>query len=158
MEDHYPNEKIVLMQSFKTNQLWHETTGPSIFKFPRKYEVIDSAGQLANKGFVVCDHLPVSDEGRPVFEYEFKNHAALYENLPGFIALRVLRPLSSETYIIMTMWEKESSYETWKDTKAYETAQHKKPSTSHLTVFSGPTYVSTFHVDEEELEDLGEKE
>ncbi|MFK4998213.1 hypothetical protein ACI2OX_15270 [Bacillus sp. N9] len=70
-EEKHHEERMYLLQSF-TCQLWHETSGPSIFQSPRTYEVIDSAGTLSSHGFVACNHLAISDEGRPIFEYEIK--------------------------------------------------------------------------------------
>ncbi|MDQ7860197.1 antibiotic biosynthesis monooxygenase [Peribacillus frigoritolerans] len=39
-----------------------------------------------------------------------KNRAGFIENEPGFVALRVLRPINSETYVILTIWEKQADF------------------------------------------------
>ena len=69
------HKNMVLMQNPQTAQLWHETTGKTVFASPRKYEVIASASMLTNNGFICFSHIPVRDEGRPVFEYEFTNRS-----------------------------------------------------------------------------------
>jgi heme oxygenase (mycobilin-producing) len=150
----YPNEELKIYQNEDRGILIHETTGETIFKEPRIYEVVDTVGQLKNEGFIVCNNIPVTDEGRPVFEFRFKNRAGLIENEPGFIAIRVLRPLNSDTYIIMTMWEREKDFKHWQQSKAYEQA-HKKRGTSEgidhqKTYFPRPSYVTTYSGYDEE--------
>lgn len=115
LKEKYPSENMILMQNPENFLLIHETEGISIFKEPRKYEAIDSSGTMNHAGFAVLNHIPVTDEGRPVFEYRFKNRSRTIENQPGFAAIRVLRPLSSNTYIILTLWENEQGFERWQN-------------------------------------------
>lgn len=57
------------------------------------YEVLDAVGEMTgNAGFVVCNNIAVTEEGRPVFEHRFQNRAGLIEKEPGFRAIRVLHP------------------------------------------------------------------
>lgn len=150
--DKYPNETMILMLSPETAQLWHETDGPTVFQSPRKYEVIQSSGTFSDKGFVVCNHIPVRDEGRPVFEYGFSKRIKSVETFPGLIALRVLRPLSSDTYIVMTMWDEEKSYDNWKSSDSFQKSHQSAglKSAENTGVFAGPSYVSTFVVGADE--------
>lgn len=71
-KDKHPNEKILLMQNSGTTVLLHETSGKTLFSSPRKYEVVDGKGHLQDHGYVVMNNIPVSEEGRPVFEHRFK--------------------------------------------------------------------------------------
>lgn len=78
-----------------------------------QYDVLDAVGEFKGQpGYIVCNNISVTDEGRPVFENRFKNRAGLIENEPGFQAIRVLRPLSNDTYVILTMWETEQTLKT----------------------------------------------
>jgi heme oxygenase (mycobilin-producing) len=144
------DETLVLMQNENTCLLAHETEGDSLFKEPRKYEVINAAGQLTDVGFAVFNHIPVTDEGRPLFEYRFKNRDGLIEKEPGFIAIRVLRPLSSDTYIIFTLWENESSFKKWQTSKSFEDAHSKKgaekESKKQPKVFPRPSFVTKYSI------------
>ncbi|MFC4322280.1 antibiotic biosynthesis monooxygenase family protein [Litchfieldia salsa] len=154
----YPNEELIIYQNEDRCILIHETSGDTIFSEPRKYEVVDSVGEFLTEGFIVCNNIPVTDEGRPIFEYRFKNRAGLIEKEPGFIAIRVLRPLNSDTYIIMTMWESEKDFKNWQQSKAYEQA-HKKRGTSEgidhqKTYFPRPSYVTTYIGYQEEEDTL----
>lgn len=150
--DKYPDETMILMVSPGTVQLWHETNGATVFQSPRKYEVLHSSGTLAQNGFVACNHIPVRDEGRPVFEYDFTKNLKSVEQFSGFIAMRMLRPLSSDTYVVMTMWHDEKAYNNWKGSESFKTSHQSTglKSTENTGVFSGPSYVSTFVVGEEE--------
>lgn len=131
--------------------LIHETAGATVFKEPRLYESIDSVGSMVNGSFAVLNNIPVRDEGRPVFEYRFKNRAGLIESEPGFVGIRVLRPLSNDTYIILTVWENELAFKNWQESKAYEKAHVKRGTKDGIdqhTIFSGPSYVTTFNISE----------
>ena len=119
IEDH-PNEVLLFMRNEGSFLLVHETEGNSFFKEPRKYEVIKSLGEFADVGFAVFNHIPVSDEGRPLFEYHFKNSIGEIENEPGFIAIRVLRPLTGDIYVVFTLWENEWSFKNWKTSNSFE--------------------------------------
>ncbi|YCI78167.1 antibiotic biosynthesis monooxygenase [Bacillus sp. R1-10] len=147
-KDKHPNEKILLMQNPDTAVLLHETTGKTIFSSPRKYEVVDGKGTLQDHGYVVMNNIPVSEEGRPVFEHRFKNRAGFIENEPGFVALRVLRPINSETYIILTIWEKQADFLNWKNSSSFKMAHNsdsKAPVTnSSQKMFSGEAYVTQY--------------
>ena len=153
-KENHPGETMILMETNDSAMLVHETKSESLFNEPRKYEVIDSTGSLDQpEGFAVLNNIPVTDEGRPVFEDRFLNRPKLVENEPGFKAIRVLRPLSSNTYIILTMWENESAFEKWQQSKAYENA-HKKRGTktgvdfAKPSIFESASYVSKYYINE----------
>lgn len=148
----HPEETMILMEKNDSAMLVHETSGESLFKEPRKYEVIDSTGSILHEeGFAVLNNIPVTEEGRPVFEDRFLNRPKLVEHEPGFLSIRVLRPLSSNTYIILTIWENESAFENWRQSKAYENA-YKKHSTntgvdfSKPSIFESASYVSKYYI------------
>lgn len=146
----HSKEELVLFQTEDNALLVHETKGNSIFNEPKKYQVIYSSGQFELGGFAVLNNIPVNDEGRPVFEYRFKNSPGLVEHEPGFVAKRVLRPLSSDTYVIMTLWEKEQHFLNWQQSKSYVQA-HNKPGTyegmdQQKTIFPRPSYVTKYFI------------
>jgi heme-degrading monooxygenase HmoA len=114
----------------------------------KHYEVISETGTIDTKGFVVINNIPVSEEGRPSFEERFRNRAGLVDGEPGFQAIRILRPVSDDTYAIMTIWDDEESFQKWQTSKSYENA-HKKRGTSQAlptTIFPRPSFVTTFKV------------
>lgn len=153
LKEKHGAEKMILMESTEGATLLHETNNETLFQSPRKYEVIDGSGELAESGFVVFNNIPVTDEGRPIFEYRFKNRAGMIEKSPGFTAIRVLRPLNSDTYIILTQWQDQESFQNWKDSKGFKQAHDmKKPESGVDTqphIFSSPSYVTTYIVPKE---------
>ncbi|MTH53360.1 antibiotic biosynthesis monooxygenase [Bacillus mangrovi] len=143
------SEKMLLMHTDDKAMLIHETAGETVLKEPKKYEVLDAAGHLERAGFAVLNNIPVTEEGRPLFEQRFKERARMIENEPGFAAIRVLRPLRDDTYVILTLWEDEASFKNWQQSKAYEHA-HKKRGTSdgvdQKSIFPRASYVTTYQV------------
>lgn len=123
----------------------HETdSGDNI----EAYEILDQKGQLDDGNFAVFNNIPVTDEGREQFESRFQNRAGLVEAEPGFAAIRILRPLDSDTYVILTMWQDESSFANWQSSQAYSHA-HKKRGTSEgidkrPNIFPRPSFVTTY--------------
>ncbi|MDE4085978.1 antibiotic biosynthesis monooxygenase [Planococcus maritimus] len=112
------------------------------------YEVLDQKGQLEDGAYAVFNNIPVTEEGRELFESRFQNRAGLVEKEPGFAAIRILRPLDSDTYVILTMWEDESAFTTWQSSQAYSHA-HKKRGTSEgidkrPNIFPRPSFVTTY--------------
>lgn len=151
LKEKYLQEKMLLMQDKETTLLIHETDGNTVFASPRKYEVIDQSGVLANGAFFVFNNIPVSEEGRPVFEYRFKNRARLIEQEPGFAAIRVLRPLSNDIYVILTAWKDEKDFLNWQESKAYEKAHERRKTEKGIdqqqpSIFTRPSFVTKYHL------------
>ncbi|KUP09165.1 hypothetical protein Q73_03580 [Bacillus coahuilensis m2-6] len=149
------SETTILMQNENTSLLLHETIGDTFFNEPRSYEVIDASGALRENGFVVMNNIPVTDEGRPVFEDRFKSRARAIESVPGFIAIRVLRPLNSDTYIILTQWDDKEAFKNWQSSQAYNKAHEKRGTgegmdQKHPSIFTRPSFVTTYTIPTEE--------
>ncbi|WP_432354557.1 antibiotic biosynthesis monooxygenase family protein [Sporosarcina sp. A2] len=134
IKNKHANERMILMHGNGTSQLYHETEGKTVFTTPQKYEVVAESGQLHEHGFFAMNNVAVSDEGKPVFENRFKTNVSSMEGTPGFLAYRLLRPVGSDTYIIMTEWEDVTGFDTWKHTPAFADAYDTERSDS----FAGP--------------------
>ncbi len=150
VKNKYPNEQMILIHGEGNSVLIHETEGKSVFSTPRKFEILDTVNELEERGFFVFNNIPVSDEGRPVFEHRFLNRARAIEDEPGFVAFRLLRPLNGDTYIVMTQWNGPHSFEAWKNSKAYKTAHAEREEPTGVrrqqNIFSAASYVSTYSV------------
>ncbi|WP_338451370.1 antibiotic biosynthesis monooxygenase [Niallia oryzisoli] len=146
----HKDEQLVLMQKEDQFLLIHQTNGVSFFKEPRNYEIIADFGHFPESGFAVFHHIPVTDEGRPLFEYHFKNQAALINKVPDLTAIRVLRPLKSDTYLIFTVWKFESSYHLWKPTESFEEVYSKSaaenPSKKLPKVFPRSSFITKYTI------------
>jgi len=144
----YAAEGLIAMHGQGNSLLLHETAGKTVFQTPRRYEVISSSGTLQENGYFVFNNIPVTDEGRPVFEHNFKERAGAIESELGFIAFRLLRPLDSDTYIVMTEWSKSTYYTRWKNSSSFDKAHSTNrahpgvDNTPHI--FSSAPYVTTY--------------
>lgn len=112
------------------------------------YEILDQQGRIEDGAFAVFNNIPVTEDGRELFESRFKNRAGLVEQEPGFAAIRVLRPLDTDTYVILTLWKDEASFTQWQSSQAYSHA-HKKRGTSEgidkrPNIFPRPSFVTTY--------------
>ena len=117
-------------------------------EWTESYEVLDRTGELEPGRFAVLNNIPVNEDGRELFEQRFRNRAGLIEQEPGFVAIRVLRPLDSDTYVILTMWENEESFTGWQQSQAYSKA-HAKRGTSEgndkrPNIFPRPSFMTTY--------------
>lgn len=148
LKEKHAGEKMVVLHGEGNAVLIHETSGKTVFQTPRKYEVIDSSGELSEQGYFVFNNIPVTDEGRPIFEHRFTNRPRAIEDEPGFIAIRVMRPLDSDTYIILTQWTGAGSFEAWQNSQAYSKAHEKRGTDEGIdkrpNIFSSASYVTTY--------------
>ncbi|HGO9412971.1 TPA: antibiotic biosynthesis monooxygenase [Bacillus cereus] len=142
------------------DMFYKENTG-ELVEGSLQYDVLGAVGEFKGQpGYIVCNNISVTDEGRSVFENRFKNRAGLIENEPGFQAIRVLRPLSNDTYVILTMWETEQNFKDWTESRSFENAHKKRPTQvegkpqtqahphaeQQKSIFSRPSFVTTFDV------------
>ncbi|MFS0865417.1 antibiotic biosynthesis monooxygenase family protein [Fredinandcohnia sp. 179-A 10B2 NHS] len=144
----YKNEKMFEFYNNETAILLHETNKKkSVFAMPKKYEVISGYGELGEARFVVLTYAPVTEEGKPLFEYNF-NQPDLFRYLPGIVSLRVLRPVKHDTYLILTAWNKESFYTQWKQSASYNEFEQLLGNTKvgiEQTIFSGGSYTKSYY-------------
>lgn len=128
----------------------NDTLGLETSQTP-SYESIDAVGPLSGGAHVVLNNIPVSEEGRSDFEARFMNRARKVEEEPGFIGIRVLRPLNSDTYVILTVWLSEEHFRNWQQSQAYNHAHSKRGTSQGLaeqksSVFPRPSFVKAYTV------------
>ncbi|MCC3355475.1 antibiotic biosynthesis monooxygenase family protein [Bacillus sp. REN16] len=148
LHEKYKKENMTAFYNNETAILLHETTKKSVFAAPRKYEVITGEGNLNDAAFAAFTYVPVTDEGKPLFEYNITQRNSLFQNTSGFIAFRALRPIKSDTFVIASFWLKESYYLDWTRSQAFEQLEQvieKTKAGLSQTVFTGPVYTKTFH-------------
>lgn len=156
LRNKYPKEMIIAMHAGDNALLLHETNGKTVFQTPRRYEVLASSGTLDEFGYFVYNHLPVTDEGRPIFEHRYKERTHALDDTLGFIAFRLLRPLDSDTYIVMTEWSADTYYEMWKNSSSFHDAHligHAEVdvgSTPHI--FTSAAFITSYIAKEKEDE------
>ncbi|WP_426333670.1 antibiotic biosynthesis monooxygenase family protein [Paenibacillus silvae] len=116
------------------------------------YEAFDAAGSWTGGGFAVLNNIPVTEDGRPDFEERFKNRARKVEDEPGFVGIRVLRPLKDDTYVVLTLWQSEEHFKGWQQSQAYNHAHRNRSTSEGLTaqkptMFPRPSFVTTYTIE-----------
>lgn len=130
----------------------------SVFAAGRSYEVLIKSGEIEEEGFFVMNNIPLTEDGVPIFENRFVHKENHFNNIYGFIAFRLLRPVRGHTYIIFTQWASKDAYELWREsdnfTQLYDYQTIKQPAYFSSRPFV--TYYSLFY--EEEEEENGEED
>ena len=77
----------------------------------------------------MLNHLFVNEGNEEVFESRFLKRNQHLQDVPGFKALRFLRPVvKGRHYIIITLWNSRQAFYDWQNSKAYAQT-HKKRGT-----------------------------
>ena len=147
LQEKRANLPLILLNNPKTAALIHETNEKTIFASARKFEVFDEFGPLTQEGFFVMYNIPVSIEDRPSFEFELKNKLISVKNQYGINSMRLLRPIKSDTYVIMTSWVNEQAYKKWDSDKLFT---HKSSLFNTQVLFTSKPYKVNFYAYKEE--------
>lgn len=122
----YSNEEMAVMINEDHALILHETNGNTFFKAPRSFDVLESDGDIKNAVFIDINNITVTDEGRLLIEHHFKNCHEIILSEPGYIAFRFLKPLYSNTYILLTAWRSEHAFLEWKKSTSFQLLYNKK--------------------------------
>jgi len=149
IQEKHSDQNVFLMQGEEKSLAI--TENENVFQEPFVYEIVDQVGTMQEKGFVVMNNIPVTDEGRPIFEDRFKNRAGSVEDSPGFQALSILRPTQGNTYVVLTQWASVENFEDWKNSQSFQKAHQKSGSESKEKppFAAGPAYVTKYSMDSE---------
>lgn len=128
---------------------YYEGIGKSVFTAGRAYDILLSKGLIEKQGFVAMNHIPVTTDGRPVFEERFKQRQHAVETMPGFQAFRLLKPKKGLAYIVLTQWKREAYFNEWRESKAFEKA-HNKQSVKQPAYFADRPFLKTYTMIKEE--------
>ncbi|RBW69311.1 antibiotic biosynthesis monooxygenase family protein [Bacillus taeanensis] len=151
---HKAKKEIYLLQGSDSAALLLETDKKNIFHSGRKYEIIEAAGNYEGARFVVIDNIPVEEEQRDVFELRFKNRGEFLKQEPGCYGLRFLRPLDTNTYAVVTLWESDSYFRRWQQSDGYKDIyKHREKATGMpISIFSGDPYIRYYFIYKEDEE------
>lgn len=143
-----PNARLIYMTSGEETVLLQESQGSTVLPNAEAYEILNAVGDINHGYFAVFNNIPVSKEGKATFESRFSNRAGLVEKEPGFAAIRVLRPINSDTYVILTLWEDEQAFKNWQQSNAYSNAHAKRGTEKGIdkqpNIFPRPSFVKTY--------------
>jgi heme oxygenase (mycobilin-producing) len=147
LAEKYPAIKFHFMKSTSNDVAYYEGTKQSVFVSGRAFEVLVQSGDILDSGYVVMNNIPVTDEGVPIFEDNFKKRQQAIGKQEGFQAFRLLKPTKGNTYIVFTQWDSMDSFEQWKDSEGFQKAHvDTKPS----AYFADRPFVNTYHMIEKD--------
>ncbi len=146
IKEKHPEANMLLMENTTNALAYYEGNNTDLFVEERSYDTVDNVGDVKENGFIVMNHIPVTDGGRPIFEDRFKNRQGKIESMPGFQALRILRPTSGNTYVILTQWEDERSFQNWVDSSSFHDAHNQSVKEKKPAYSAGPSYVHHYRV------------
>jgi heme-degrading monooxygenase HmoA len=92
---------------------------------------------------MVVNRIPVAEGYEAAFEERFAARAGLVEHSPGFVRNLVLRPVQADTYVVMTFWEDQASFEAWTQSDSFRAAHSNRPPKE---MFSGPNKLEIHEV------------
>lgn len=145
-----------LMINASSTLAYYEADGKSVFGAGRSYSILFESGSIQEEGYVVMNHIPLTEEGKPVFVDRFRQRQDNINAMPGFQAFRLLEPLKGNTYVIVTQWASKGHFENWRDSDEF-TKSHHNSAVKPPAYFAKRPFVSTYKmVDEEELENKKE--
>lgn len=147
LEDKYPAIHFYFMSGTSNDLAYYEGTSQRVFAAGREYEIIIQNGKIQDIGYVVMNNIPVTDEGIPVFEDNFKKRQQAVDNREGFLAFRLLKPMKGNTYIVFTQWKSHQNYENWKNSSDFQKAHS---GTKPPAYFADRPFVNTYHMVEKE--------
>jgi heme oxygenase (mycobilin-producing) len=146
LSNKYPAIKFHFMAGPSNDVAYYEGTKQKVFQAGRSYDVLIQSGDIQEKGYVVMNNIPVTDEGKPVFEYNFKKRKGEVDNKVGFQAFRLLKPIKGNTYVVFTQWYSANSYEQWKNSEEFQNAHS---GTKPPAYFAERPFVNTYNMIEQ---------
>lgn len=143
LPDKYPDVELHFMSGNSGTLAYYENHKKNIFSAGKTYEVLTNSGLIKENGYVVMNNIPVTDEGKAVFEDQFKTRQKNMEKVPGFQAFRLLKPKKGNTYVVFTQWASEKHYEDWKSSAHFQN-QHKDMVTKPPAYFADRPFVTSY--------------
>ena len=94
----------------------------------------------------VANRIPVKPEFAEKFEEAFQKRLGLVDDMPGFVAYRLLRPSKEDDpYVVLTFWESEKHFRDWTQSDNFR-EQHKKNRMLGDDAFAGPVKLEVHEV------------
>lgn len=152
LTESHPEINFHFMRSGVSTLVYYESKKKkSIFVSGRSFNILKNDGVLNEKGFVVMDFIPVTEEGMDIFEEKTKQQFSIIENTNGLITLKLLKQLKKNTYVILSQWETERHYKNWQKSDEYEQANFAN--LARLPAyFAERPFTSTYYMVKEEDE------
>lgn len=117
----HPTINFYFMKSgASTLVLYESTKKKGVFVSGQTFHILRSHESINKKGFVTMDFIPVMEDTMPVFEERTITMLPKLEKSKGLIALRFLKQLKSNQYVILYQWQSERHYVDWKNSSDHD--------------------------------------
>lgn len=140
---------LYLISSNDGGIAYYENTSKNIFSTGQAFDVLKTVGELSKKGYVVMNHLPVSEDSSSSFEYRMKQSNSGIEEMEGFQAWRFLRQEKTSKYVVLTQWRSFADFEKWKNSDQFKQA-HDSQKAKQPSYFMDRPFLVTGHMYEKE--------
>ncbi|MCH1626833.1 antibiotic biosynthesis monooxygenase family protein [Ferdinandcohnia quinoae] len=146
LKQKYQKENMACFYNNETAILIHESAKKTVFSAPRRYDAVETIGDVHSSDVAALTYIPIFEDDRPSFEFRMKDIKNDVILAPGSIGIRVLRPIKSDTYLIMTLWKNEGAYTNWRQTNSFTEFQQKIGNPDGVkNLLSGPLYTKIFY-------------
>lgn len=143
LQEKHPKIPFYFMAGSSGTLAYYEGSHKNIFAAGRAYEILETSGDIKEKGFVVMNNIPVTDEGTAMFEERFKQRQSELDKTAGFQAFRLLRPKKGNTYVAVTQWVSETDFDNWKNSDAFK-KQHQAGPAKPPAFFADKPFITSY--------------
>lgn len=96
--------------------------------------------------FAIANRIFVNPDYAEAFEERFRNRASLVDQMPGFVAYQLLRPVTEGApYIVLTTWESREAFEAWTQSDAFKQG-HARSGTLPKEAFTQPNQMEMHEI------------
>jgi len=150
LADQHPTFTFFIMNSVSSTVAYYENEGKNVFNSGREYEILIQNGEMQMEGFVVMNNIPLTAEGSPIFIDRFRKNQPKIENVPGFQAFRLLKPVKGHVFVVLTQWTSENDFKIWQESDGFAES-HDNSSIKPQAYMPDKPYLTSYsmHVEEE---------
>lgn len=157
---HLDKYNFYFMKNNRTTIVYYEhKRKKSIFVSGKTFSILKTYETIQPKGFVTMEHVPISGDGVSFFEGRAKKIFLDLTERRGVVAMRLLKQLKKNEFVIMTQWKSERDEQFWRNSPAYE--YHNVRNFARLSAyFAERPFVNSFYMveEEDEVEDVFEED
>ncbi len=84
---------------------------------------------------VVSNRIRVAKGQEEAFEKRFAGRLGYVERHRGFVRFELLKPIQSDSYVVLTYWETEQDFLAWTESEDFKEAHRNRPPKE---MFAGP--------------------
>lgn len=154
---HLDQYDFYFMKNNRTTLVYYEhNRKKSIFVSGKTFEILKSYETIQPKGFVTMEHIPVTSDGVSAFEGQAKRLFLDLTERRGVLAMRLLKQLKKNEFVMLTQWKSERDEEFWRTSPAYDYHNVRKFARKSA-YFAERPFVNSFYMvveDEQDFEEM----